>query len=343
MLRRKWMGWIMAGLMAVLGGGLPTAGSLAATPVTVKVAYVPTVLFAPLLVAQSKGYFRQEGINLDLTTVPAGQDAMVFVANGQLDAAVVGISAGFYNDVASGLNVRIVAPMGVIPVKGNPSPLMVRTKLYTSGAVHNVKELKGHRIGIAGGMGSTGSYMLAALLKTVGLTLKDVTVVNMSFPEMVTAMANGSIDAAIPPQPFSNAILKAKSGVILGKVGTNLDLTGVVFGGRFMRTEPAVARRFMVALLKGVRAVQGANYGGAANMNILAKDTKLPLSTLQGMDSYAFSPNLSFNLSTLRDMQKVYAASGLLSYKGILGPNRLADFNYAHAAVKALGRYSAKK
>lgn len=316
----------------LLLGALPAAGQ-AASMTTVRVAYVPAVLFAPLFVANADGYFRAEGIQLDLKTVPAGQDAMVFVANGQLDAAVVGISAGFFNDVYRGLDVRIVAPMGVIPRTGNPSPLMVAAKSH----IHRIRQLKGQTIGIAGGLGSTGSYMLAVLLKQHGLSLSEVHVENMSFPEMVTGMQNGSIVACIPPQPFSNAILKARTGRILGKVGTGLDLTGVVFGGRFMRTQPQVATRFMEALLKGVRAVTGKDYGGAKNLAILARATHLPLATLKGMDPYTFSANLRFDFNTLIQMQKVFMTYHLLSYSKLLTPSATADFNFAHAAVKALG------
>ncbi len=322
---------LLAGVVLLLGT-LPGVGQ-AASLTTVRVAYVPAVLFAPLFVANADGYFKDEGIRLDLKTVPAGQDAMVFVANGQLDAAVVGISAGFFNDVYRGLDVRIVAPMGVIPKTGNPSPLMVAAKSH----ITRIRQLKGQTIGIAGGLGSTGSYMLAVLLKQHGLTLSDVHVENMSFPEMVTGMQNGSIVACIPPQPFSNAILKAHTGRILGKVGTGLDLTGVVFGGKFMRTEPQVATRFLVALLRGVRAVSGKDYGGAKNLAILAKATHLPLATLKGMDPYVFSPDFQFDLATLTSMQKVFMTYHLLSYSKLLTPSQTADFNFAHAAVKALG------
>src|SRR5437764_14180068 len=62
----------------------PAASGLA----TLKVAHVASTLFAPLYIAIDKGYMQQQGVNADLTSVTAGQDAQAFLANGQLDVSV---------------------------------------------------------------------------------------------------------------------------------------------------------------------------------------------------------------------------------------------------------------
>ena len=59
---------------------------------TVKIAHAPSLLFAPLYVAIEKGYFAEQGIEVSLETVTAGQDAMALTANNQLDATVAGFS-----------------------------------------------------------------------------------------------------------------------------------------------------------------------------------------------------------------------------------------------------------
>ncbi|MHB8620328.1 MAG: ABC transporter substrate-binding protein, partial [Chloroflexota bacterium] len=74
-----------------------SAGGAAGGLTKLKVAHVPSTLFAPLYIAIDKGYMKQQGIEADLTVVTAGQDAMAFLANGQLDAAVAGIAAATYN------------------------------------------------------------------------------------------------------------------------------------------------------------------------------------------------------------------------------------------------------
>ncbi|MGW5121800.1 ABC transporter substrate-binding protein, partial [Streptomyces noursei] len=58
---------------ACAGGGSPSEKPGEVT--TVRVAHVPSTLFAPLYLADAKGYFKEQGLQVELTKVQAGQDA----------------------------------------------------------------------------------------------------------------------------------------------------------------------------------------------------------------------------------------------------------------------------
>src|SRR5581483_3697866 len=98
---------------------------------------------------------------------------------------------------------RIVGSMGVSPDNADPSALMVRSDLLDSGSIKSAVDLKGRKVVASGGVGATGSYYLAQLLAKANLTLKDVDVVNMGFPDMVAAFKSKAIDAGIPSAPFT--------------------------------------------------------------------------------------------------------------------------------------------
>src|SRR5690242_11508676 len=75
-------------------GGAPAAPNLPAPSgslIPLKITCSNIVQVWPCQIAMDKGYLRQQGIEPVLTDVKAGQDAMAFLANGQLDAAVVGV------------------------------------------------------------------------------------------------------------------------------------------------------------------------------------------------------------------------------------------------------------
>jgi len=129
------------------------------------------MLFAPLYVAIDKGYFAEQGIEVQLETVTAGQDAMALAANNQLDVVVAGFGVATFNAVERGLELKVVGSMGRQPRDGLPSALMVRKPLLDSGEVKELADLKGRKVGLAGGMGATGSYLMAVKLRQAGLTL----------------------------------------------------------------------------------------------------------------------------------------------------------------------------
>ena len=143
-------------------------------PETVRVAHVPSTLFGPLYVAIEKGYFQEQAIGPQLEVVTAGQDAMALAAQGQLDVVVGGFAASTFNAIDRGLEIRAVGSMGAQPQSGFPSALMVRDDLLSSRQVQTLADLRGRKVALAGGAGSTGSYWMATKLREGHLTLRDI-------------------------------------------------------------------------------------------------------------------------------------------------------------------------
>ncbi|MDE3074463.1 MAG: ABC transporter substrate-binding protein [Chloroflexota bacterium] len=295
----------------------PSSSSAAASSpaaINLKVAFVPSTLFAPLFLAIDKGYLQAQGLKVELTNVAAGQDAMAFLSNGQLDAAVGGISAGTFNAINQGLDVRIVASMGAAPAGRDPSALMVRSDETASGAIKSPADLKGKKIGITGGNGSTGAYYLAKILAGGHLTPKDVDLENLSFPNQVVGFKNKAIDAALPAAPFTTEILSQKTAEIasFGHLEAGRSGVGVMYGSRLLTKQPDLGKKLLAALIKGAADASGPHAKDPANLEILAKYTKLPVQTLQTIALYDFRPDLSPDTDTYLDMQKVFIQAGWL-------------------------------
>jgi len=304
--------------------------------ITLKIAHVPSTLFSPLYVAIDKGYLRQQGITADLTVVAAGQDAMAFLANGQLDAAVAGMSAGTFNAINQGLEVRIVSSMGAAPQQGDPSALFVRTDELGS-AIKSAADLKGKKIGLTGGLGATGSYYMAQILAKANLSLSDVDVLNLGFADMVTGFKNKSIDAAIPSAPFTTQISNDKSAAIpdYGHLTPGVSGVGTIYGAHLLKQDPSFGKKLMTALVMGARDVQGDNARSADNIRILAKYTKLPVDTLQTMALYDFKPDLAPDSQTYQNMQQSFIQAGILKFPQPLPADKVVDDSFTKAAAAA--------
>lgn len=323
---------------APAGAAVATAPSPPPAPQTVRFAQVPTTVFAPLYVAIEKGYFQEQGIVPELEIVTAGQDSMSLVAQGQLDGAVAGFSAATFNAIDRGLELRVVSGMGATPATGASSALVVRKDLIDSGQVKTVADLRGRKVALAGGAGSNGSYWMAAILREADLGLGDIEIVNLAFPDMVTALTSGSVDAGHMAAPFPAELERAGTGEIFGprnKVGASA--VGTIYGASFMRDRDDTAKRFFVALVRGARDLQRGYRED--HLEIFAKYTRLPLETLRTLTPEYFDPDLKPDVETLLDMQRTYMDAGILSFPQPLPAERIADDSYSRAAVAQLGPY----
>jgi NitT/TauT family transport system substrate-binding protein len=181
---------------------------------------------------------------------------------------------------------------------------------------------------------------MATKLRDGGLTLRDIDVVSMAFPDIVAAFKTNAIDAALPPAPFTTEILRDKSAEIFGgPFRAGAAAVGTVYGPAFRRDHDAVGKRFFAALVRGGRDLQGDQYLSDANLEIFAKYTRLSVDVLRGIDPYGFDPDLRPDAETLLDMQRVFFDAGILTFNPLLTADRVVDDSYSRAAAAQLGPY----
>src|SRR5437667_394831 len=75
---------------------------------TLKASWVNSLTIAPLFVGLDRGYWEEQGIDLQLEQVQSAADAIAFLATGQLDASFGAIAVALYNAINQGLDVRVV-------------------------------------------------------------------------------------------------------------------------------------------------------------------------------------------------------------------------------------------
>lgn len=326
-------------LLAACGsGGAPTSSATTGSATTgsaghlttVTVAYVPLPLFEPLFVAMHDGYFAQHGIKVRLTVVGSGQSATTLAATNRVQVVLGGFSAGMFDAIHQGLSFKVVGSMAEEAVGTPANGLVVAKSLYASGQVTTAAGLKGRKIAVDGGSGSAGAYLLATALAPDHVSLGQVNLVNLSFPEMQSALKSGAVAAAYLSTPFLSAALS--SGVAAPLVGapSGVAVTGVIYGGTFARS--AAAQGFFDAIVQAAKQLQGSAANSPANLGIVAQATGEKLSALEAEPPNVFSANLAPQTSTLAAMQGVYLANKNLSYTSPLSPTKYVDSTFSAKA-----------
>src|SRR6266542_5633607 len=115
--------------------------SAASAQEKVRVGIVNSSSDAGFLVAEKKGYFKQEGLEAEFTPFDSAARMVAPLGAGQLDVGGGSASAGLYNAVARGINVKVVADKGSTPRSYDYMPLLVRKELVDTGKVKSVADL----------------------------------------------------------------------------------------------------------------------------------------------------------------------------------------------------------
>lgn len=304
----------------------------------ITLAYSPSLSFAPLFIAIEKGYLKEQGIEIKLELFKSGSEAVAFAANGQIAGIAGGIGASNFNGANKNMGVKIVAPMAIQPIKGAPAPILVRSDLANE--IASPKQLKGKRIAVGGGAGSTGEYMLLRVLEKAGIEKNEVTLVNLAFPDMPLAFSKKSVDAGLIPAPFSIVPLEEGTAKILVPVCTPGEMVTVLsFGEQFMVKSPILAERIVAAIMKATRDLVRVGEYTDEFINIFLKYYKIDRDKLVKIDLYDFDPDLKIQEKTLREMERVYAKNGHLSYQPPLPIDKLVETSFATKALQRMGPF----
>lgn len=159
----------------------------------VRIGYVQVLPTSLSVIAQEKGYYKDQGLDVELVPFGSGPVLMQALVSGKLDAAQVGF-APVYVWAARGAPVRVVA-------KAANADLSILVK--SDSDIRGPGDLKGKRVGVLP-PGSVPETLFSGLvLPKFGVDSKSVTIVNSEAPNLVGGLATNRFDAAVLLEPWT--------------------------------------------------------------------------------------------------------------------------------------------
>ncbi len=168
-------------LLLALASPLARAGE----PITVMLDWFVNPDHAPLFVALEKGYFEAAGLEVEFIAPANANDPPKLVAAGQADIAV-SYQPQLHVQVAQGLPLVRIGTLIATPLNS----LVV----LADGPIATIADLEGRKIGYS--VGGFESALLKAMLARHGLSLDDVTLVNVNW-SLSPSLLSGQVDAVI--------------------------------------------------------------------------------------------------------------------------------------------------
>lgn len=171
------------------------AGDLA----TVRVGIFPSSMNAVFAYGEEKGLFEKHGIDIE-TTMGQGSAALLpSLDSGKLDLAVASTITPLVSQ-AHGMTLPIVSTFTADEgVPGSTAVLLVGK----GSEIQDVCGLKGKTISV-NALGSIGDTLISEdyAMHDCGDPAKDITFIQLGFPDVPAQLASGQIDAGMAPSPF---------------------------------------------------------------------------------------------------------------------------------------------
>jgi NitT/TauT family transport system substrate-binding protein len=239
---------VAVGACAGSGSGAQASRQGPGHPITVGLAYIPNIQFAPFYVADSLGYYRSAGLAVTLRHHSFAEDEFGAIAAGREDAIFAG------GDEMLQARDHAVQLVDVATIyRRYPVAVMVPA----DSAIRSVSDVSGHSLGVPGPFGETYFGLLAAL-QGAGVDRSRVNVQNIQFTQ-VAALLGHRVDAVMgyvnnEAVQFRDAGFAVRVFALSDVVaGLPLVSNGLGVPASVLSARPADIRALVAATLRGVQ------------------------------------------------------------------------------------------
>ena len=249
---------------AALAAGISPAFAQAKpekSKVTLGVGGKPLLYYLPLTIAERKGYFKEEGLDVEINDFGGGAKSLQALIGGSVDV-VTGAYEHTIRMQAKGQDVRAITELGRFPA------IVIAVKKDKAGQVKSAADFKGLKIGVTAPGSSTALTAQYAMVKA-GLKPSDAAIIGIgSGASGVAAMQKGEIDVISHLDPVI-AKLEADGDIVV-LIDTRTEAgTRALFGGSnpaatlyskkdFIDANPGTTQALVNAFMKSLKWLQTA-------------------------------------------------------------------------------------
>lgn len=217
----------------------------------IKVGTLMTTGSGPLYIAEDRGYFAAEGLDVELVTFDAGQPVAVAAVSGGIDFGIAGVTSALYTLAGQGA-LKLIGGWAYDAPSFHTSAVIASNQAYAAG-LKSLKDLGGHSVGLTQ-IGSSYQYAVALIAAKYGVDMKSLRMVPLqSMSNIASAVAGGQTDSGVLIVNAAQPLLEHGSARDLGWVGdeTPWQVAAIWVSTKTADERRDMVERFMRALRKG--------------------------------------------------------------------------------------------
>jgi ABC-type nitrate/sulfonate/bicarbonate transport system substrate-binding protein len=328
--------WWLSLVLSVLVGLWLAPGARSQSPATLKYGAptaTPDITTVGVYFAIENGYFKREGLDVQVTRYPGSPTAMRALLSGEADLVEVGGDTAFLA-MESGAKIDIL----LSPVARSTDVVVAKTPIAS------IADLKGKSFAVSA-PGSPGDVLGRLLFQKNGVDPSQVQIVGLGSPaDRIKALLGGKVDATsgtiLVMEPVLDAIAKGEVKVLasMGDQFPAIPLSYIVTNEAVVKGKRDALVHFVRAYIEGLRWAQAHPEEAAQVGAKHIRETPLPVLT-QGMKEMArtkvYGVDGGISEKGLQDTQQTLKDLGRI--KTVAKPTEVAALDILQDALKLLG------
>lgn len=212
-------------------------------PGKITIGYVVWPGYLGLYIAKEKGYFKESGLDVDIKAYPSlSEQFSAYVA--VKDQGTTNLTLDAINEANNGLDHKII--LAIDHSNGSDGIIAAR-------GIKNFADVKGKRVAFE--HGTLEEFFLRYALDHNGLSLADITQIDLNPEKSADAVVAGDADVAVTYEPFMSKAI-AKSGG--HKIYSSADAPGLItdvltFHSDFINAYPDTIKALVAAYFKAIQ------------------------------------------------------------------------------------------
>ena len=321
----RWFSWLVTSLCLLFF----LASGVQAQPVKVRAVYPAVdVQYLPASLAQARGFFREEGLDVELIVMRGGTLGVQAAVGGNVDFVMQ--FGSVFPAIWGGADLKILAQM----TNALFFSLIVRPE------IQKIADLKGKKIGVT--IGAATFAAVREFLKLNGIDPdKGVEYVNIpGSGAKVAALEKGLIAATLvaPPGELKSIQAGYRRLVFFGNVLPEMSFTGLVATNRYIRENPKTVERMIRAIVRGTYLARDDSVAAIGAMQSHMKMTPDEARETYRLIQKSFNPNLTE--AGVRTTAELVASS--LGAKPMVEPKDYMDLSFLKRVLSDTLKNSAR-
>lgn len=302
----RWIVLAAAALLAACGGSAPTGAQQQQQTDHITVGVVPIVDVAPVYLGIKLGFFKDQHLEVETQTGQGGAAVVTSVVSG---AAQFGFSNTTSEILAlsKGLKLKAVAPGS--QSSADPNKDAVADLVRGDGSIKTCRDLEGRTIAV-NQVANIAEVTLRYGCEQRGANVSAFKFVEVAFPDMLSELQKGRVDAISTAEPFTTQALQAGAKALCYCfVDTYPHLTASTWftTADYAAQHGDIVRRFTAAIQRALTYAQ--EHQGEAR-DILGTYTQIPAPARQAMVLPYWSQDM--NKPSIQKMADVMVRYGLI-------------------------------